>query len=92
MVCPITGAESYVRETGKSMKAMGLAVTQAVAVAKSPLHSEPRPPGQGAVVGDNACSRQLPPKGAASERFGPAGRWKGRTICVRDLLREVHAT
>jgi len=28
MVWPITGAESYVCETGKSMKGMGLAVAQ----------------------------------------------------------------
>ena len=28
MVWPITGAESYVRETGKSMKAVELAATQ----------------------------------------------------------------
>jgi len=39
MVWPITGAESYVRETGKSMKAMGLAVTQKMVGAKSLLHS-----------------------------------------------------
>jgi hypothetical protein len=35
MVWPITGAESYVDETGKSMKAMGLAVAKRIVVDKS---------------------------------------------------------
>jgi len=41
MLCPITGAESYVCDTGKSMKAVGLAVAQEDSVAKSRLRLLP---------------------------------------------------
>ena len=41
MVWPITGAESYVRETVKSMKALDLAVVQVIVGDKSP-HEQSR--------------------------------------------------